>query len=202
MIRVILGFLLIVFFLAGCASDTASIKYYKLGVVKNNSAEEHSTPILEEKNPSKRPLILIEPIVLPDFLRQQGLVIQKTDHQLQVSNVHRWAENLESASSRVIQSHLENLLPEYRFENKSGRWKATPKFRLSIELTEFQVKNRENTVISSGRFWIFDEDGSLLTKESFLLEEPLSRNGYEHAIFQLGVTLERLAGLIGDGLSF
>jgi len=199
MIRVIFfGCLMMLLVLTSCASDTETVRYYKLGLVQNISEDNILTEVNEINDITERPLILIEPIILADFLRQQGLVIQKTDHQLQISNVHRWAENLESASSRIIRNHLENQLSDYRFENKNGRWKQKPKFRLSIELAEFQINNRENKVVASGQFWIFNKGGGLVSKDSFLIEESLSRNGYEHAISKLEVALARLSKLIGD----
>jgi len=184
--------------LYGCASETNTINYYKLGAV--NKAFNPDNTGNGKSNRSNRSLIVIEPILLPDFLRQQGLVIQKTDHQLQISNNHRWAESLESAISRVVQSHLENQLPEYRFENQTGRWKLKPQFRLSIELAEFQVNNRESKVITSGRFWIFNQNEELVSKERFLIEESLSSNGYEHAISNLEITLNKLVDKLGSAI--
>lgn len=194
MIKVI-GYLLLVL-LTGCASDTVNVRYYKLGSVLKNSKTSDLTRMDKNKSVSERPLIIIEPISLADFLRQQGLVIQRTDHQLQISNIHRWAESLESSSSRVIQSHLESHLPGFRFESKNARWKTKPNFRISIELVEFQVNNRMAKVTTSGQFWIFDGDNNLINKEHFLLEESLNENGYEHAISRLEMTLLRLSKLI------
>jgi len=191
--------LLVALMLSSCASETVNTKYYKLGSVDMNTDAETKNGVNNREvksNVAKRPLLLIEPILLADFLRQPGLVIQKADHQLQISNVHRWAESLESAALRVLRIQLEKRLPNYRIENQNGRWKTPPKRRLSIELTQFQIDNNNNQVVSTGTFWLFDEQRNLLIKKGFDIQQPLLKNGYAHAISKLEFSLLKLAEII------
>ena len=200
MIRKIMLSFFVLAFMNGCVTESSTIQYYKLGssvMILEPLDSNQPYPSIEIGN---RPLILIEPIMLADFLRRQGLVIQKAKHQLQISNVHRWAESLEGASSSVILRQLEHSLPNYRFENQTGRWKARPKFRLSIQLSQFQVNNKKNQVVTSGKYWLFDEKRNLLAKQQFLIEEALSKNGYEHAISKLELSLVKLSKLISDSI--
>ncbi len=182
--------------MTSCASESVTIKYYKLGGAENTSVVDKTVQV-----EAARPLILIEPIQLADFLRQPGLVIQKTNHQIQISNIHRWAEDLQRASSRVIRKQLEVALPDYRFENQGVQWKARPQFRLTIELEQFHIVNHQKQVVASGRFWLFDSNKNLLLKKGFIFEESLNKNGYEHAVSKLELVLQKLSQQIAEDLS-
>jgi uncharacterized lipoprotein YmbA len=191
----IITILLALLLLTSCASESVTIKYYKLGGLEKTLTGDHSV-----QEATNQPLILIEPIQLTDFLRQPGLVIQKTNHQIQISNIHRWAEDLQRASSRIIRQQLEGALPEYRFENQSAQWKAKPLLRLTIELEQFHIINHQKQVITSGQFWLFDNNNSLLLKKAFSFEESLNQNGYEHAVSRLERVLHKLSKQIADDL--
>jgi len=182
--------------LSGCASDSVTIKYYKLG------GQESTSQIVDyDQNHVQRPLILIEPIALADFLRQPGLVIQKTEHQIQISNVHRWSEDLERATSRIIRKQLEIALPKYRFEKQGQQWKAKSKYRLNVELEQFHIINHHKQVATSGQIWLFDEDRKLILKRAFNFDEPLNKNGYEHAISKLELILNKLSQQIAESVA-
>lgn len=188
--------LFVVILLSSCASDSVTIKYYKLG-----APDRLSKTIEHDQNNVQRPLILIEPIALADFLRQPGLVIQKTEHQLQISNIHRWSEDLERATSRIIRNQLGNTLPKYRFENQGMQWKLKPKYRLSITLEQFHIVNHQKQVVTSGQIWIFGSDKTLLLKRAFSFEEPLNKNGYEHAVSKLELLMHKLSRQIAESVA-
>lgn len=192
----IVASLLVLVILSGCANESVTIKYYKLGSQESASGMNRSA-----KDMVSRPLILIEPIGLADFLRQPGLVIQKTNHQIQISNIHRWSEDLQRATSRIIRKNLEAALPDYRFENQSGQWKTKPQFRISIELEEFHIVNHQKHVKASGQFWFFDDKRNLLLKKHFTFVEPINKNGYEHAVSKLELSLRTLSKMIIKNLS-
>lgn len=187
---------MVVVVLSGCASDSVTIKYYTLG------GQESSTQMVaDDQNNVQRPLILIEPIAMVDFLRQPGLVIQKTEHQIQISNIHRWSEELARATSRIIRKQLEMALPKYRFENQGRQWKAKPKYRLNIELEQFHIINHHKQVVTSGQIWLFDDDRKLILKKVFSFEEPLNKNGYEHAVSKLELILNKLSQQITESVT-
>ncbi len=181
--------------LSSCASDSVTIKYYKLGSQDKISQSTELT-----QSVASRPLVLIEPITLADFLRQPGLVIQKTNHQIQISNIHRWSEDLERASSRMILQQLELALPDFRFENQGVQWKARPWLKLSVEFNQFHIVNHQKKVVISGQFWLFDGDRTLLLKKKFEFEQSLNKNGYEHAVSKLELSLMAVSKMIVDGI--
>lgn len=179
---------LFIVFLFGCASEPNKIQYYELmsSNLANNSIDNNTDT--QTSKISQKPLIVLEAIKFSDFLKRQGIVIQSEKYKLQISNYHRWAENIESSSSRIVLSQLEKNLENYRFENHNGRWKVTPSYKINIEFYQFQIVQNKNT-ITSGYFWIFDGENNLLEKQSFSYELPLEKKGYEYAISLLEKSL-------------
>jgi len=113
----------IMFMLVSCTNETATIRYYKLS---GKIPLQHRP--LAHKNITDRPLVLIEPIILAEFLRRKGLVIQKNEYQIQISNIHRWAEELDRATARLIRQALEKSLTDFRVEDQNSRWKVKPSY--------------------------------------------------------------------------
>jgi len=187
--------LLVAFLLASCTNETATIRYYKLA--GNTQALDR---LAHSDTKTDQPLVLIEPIVLAEFLRRKGLVIQKNEYQIQISNIHRWAEELDRATARLIREELEKTLVDFRVEDQNSRWKLKPSFRISIELNQFQV-NHKNQTVTSGQFWIFGKNRVLKAKKYFNFELDLAQDGYEHAISQLERSLVKLSELIAIEVS-
>lgn len=182
-------------FMASCTNETATIRYYKLASSSQlKSVEQTNLSGIQDEKKDKG-LIVIEPIVLAEFLRRKGLVIQKNEHQIQISNIHRWAEELERAVSRVVRERLDYSLLDYRVEDQNSRWKIKPNYRISIELSQFHV-NHESQTIASGQFWLFDKSRNVKVKRKFNFEMDLAADGYEHAISQLEKSLFELCELI------
>jgi uncharacterized protein len=186
--------------LVSCATETRTVRYYKLQSIspsENTKVESHSNAGLPEKKGQN--FVLIESIKLAEFLRRQGLVIQKSSHQLQVSELHRWAENLESSITRIIIAQLEVNTPLFRFENSSSLWKTKPAMRIGIEIEQFHV-NEQRQAVTSGLFRIMDSNRNFLSKRRFSFKHDLSKNGYENAVAQLELSLNELTQLIAREL--
>ena len=92
--------------LAGCASSGIGNSYYLLNAAQ--TADEQQTSHL---NKSKQ--LLVEPVVLADFLNQKFLVMQK-NNQLYVSEIHQWAEPLEGSITQAIAEELRIDLSDWR----------------------------------------------------------------------------------------
>jgi len=165
--------LLILILLNACSSAPAKIEYYALHFDQLNPPQKSADQTHE--------LVIVEPVILAGFLRQQGLVVQTSDNQLHMSSQHRWAEQLDQALSRTIVGHLENNLPNYRFENQNGRWSEQPQYRINLSFSHFHT-NANNEAVVAGDFWILTNDNTLVRKERFYLAQPLARDGYSHAV--------------------
>jgi uncharacterized lipoprotein YmbA len=189
----VIGLLLVT--LVGCASSTKSIKYYSLDLNSTNGSSEASIATKDAKNQS--PLVEVAPIELPSFLNQGGLIIQLGEHELVTANYHRWAEPLDKAISRLLVKQLSKQNKSYRFERSAFNLRGNKQFQLKIEINKFHATDQA-TVITSGRFIIYDSKSQRIAERRFSINKPLSKDGYLHSVGQLKITIEQLATLITE----
>jgi len=187
MTKLRLAFYLFITFLTACTSAPAKIEYYSLSFDLEAASSKSTTLEDDEKK-----LVLVEQIVLADFLRQQGLVVQTSKNKIHISSQHRWAESLDEAISRTIIGHLENNLPQYRFENHQSRWDKRPEFRLNLAFSHFHT-NALNQVVVAGNYWILNGDNQLLTKQRFNFTKSLTKDGYLNSVEELNSAIKSLA---------
>ena len=186
--------LLVLLCLSACSSAPAKIEYYSL------SYDLHNKVVISTEAGQSQQLIVLEPITLADFLRQRGLVVQTSEHKMHMSSQHRWAESLDLALSRTIMGHLENRLPQFRFENQNGRWSEQPEYRLNLSFSHFHT-NANSEVVVAGNFWILTRNNQLIRKERFYLARTLEQDGFLHAVESLNQALAELASKIAVKIS-
>ncbi len=180
--------------LTSCSSTPPQIKYYALDPLNFNKADL-SNKLIEKK----QKYLMLESVELAEYLHHQGLVLQTNENQYYLSTNHLWAENLATAISRNMLSHLETKLPQLRVESQSIGDLTIPDYRLKIEFSHFHP-NHLNQVVTAGHFWILNKDSQLISKETFLIQESLDKNGYLHAVEKLSQSTEKLADKISKKL--
>jgi uncharacterized lipoprotein YmbA len=173
--------------LTSCASKPINVNYYTLNGIENTYKTSIDTASSEQQ-----PVILLSTIKLADFLATGALVMQLESHQIQLSNQHRWADNLADAITRRLLNALEGGLPDYRFELNNLLWKSSAQAYITININQFTVL-ADNTTLTSGTFLLFDKNNQPLHKQSFSINRKLSQNGYNHAVVQLELSLSTLA---------
>jgi uncharacterized protein len=146
-----------------------------------------------------QPLLLVEPVSVAEFLATGAIVMQVNAHQLQLSNHHRWAENLQQALTFNVQAKLAARLAHYQVESSTRYWQQQTHSRLQINVSDFHISARHST-ICAGQFWLFDSEQKLLSKQAFYIELALTKDGYVHAVHQLNNALDQLAEQIIEKL--
>ncbi|MFT5759938.1 MAG: putative lipoprotein YmbA [Alteromonadaceae bacterium] len=182
-----LSILCLLSLLSSCATAPITVSYYTLNSIRSES----SLPVNKAAN-EQQPIILLSAINLADFLATGALVRQLKSHQIQLSNQHRWADNLTYAITRSLLSKLEVMMPKYHFEKNDLRWKNQAQAYLKININQFTVL-ADNTTLTSGTFWLLDKENKLLRKQSFRINKQLSQAGYNHAVVQLELSINTLA---------
>jgi uncharacterized lipoprotein YmbA len=173
--------------LSSCATAPININYYTLNGIKTTYPSAVNTVIGEQQ-----PIVLLSTVKLADFLATGALVMQLESHQIQLSNQHRWADNLTEAITRRLLSGLEHEAPGYHFETNDLLWKSNAQAYIKISIDQFTVLS-DNTTLTSGTFWLLDKNNKPLRKQSFSINKSLSKNGYNHAVVQLELSLNTLA---------
>ena len=172
---------------SGCASTPIIVNYYTLNSIE--TINKPNRPIVARE---QTPTVLVSPVKLADFLATGALVMQLKSHQIQLSNQHRWADNLSDAITRSLLANLTKTVSDYHFEKNELHWKDNAQASIHINLEQFTVL-ADHTVLTSGSFWLLNKHNKLMTKHSFEIVKSLTKDGYNHAVAQLESSLIILA---------
>lgn len=177
--------------LAACTSvPSAGVQYYFL---------QDPDPVTSEYRAGAPTLVLAEP-ELAGFLSQSGMVLQLQDNQLQISNTHVWAENLERGIPRRLAQALEEKAGGYNVFLAGREFSPQADYIVHLRLENFQATDR-GEVIATGRYQILSgSDNLIISGATFNLRETLNEEGYPHAVSQLRILLDRLAANIAGAL--
>lgn len=179
--------------LAACTSTPAPvINYYRLGETPLQRSAELATNL---------PALVIDRVVLAQFLGQSGLVLAQGDHQLQVSRTHLWAEGLEYALPRALLAALERGSQEFRIYLDAMDYIPRRDYELRLQLESFHV-TAAGEVVAAGRYQLVDTARMIeLAARNFHFTENLEVDGYPHAVERMQVLVDRLAASISQDLS-
>lgn len=182
--------------LSSCANAPIIVNYYTLDNMDTRIKNSTRKVINEQQ-----PLVLLSSIKLADFLTTGALVLQLKSHQIQLSNQHRWADNLSETLTRNLLTKLARKMPNYDFERNDLRWKNKSQATIDVTFEQFTILADKNT-LTSGSFWLFNKHNKLVHKQSFSIRIPLMEDGYNHAVVQLESSLTTLTQQIQSSLRF
>ena len=168
--------------LMACSSKPLNLNYYVL-----------ATPQLEtwSSNPAARQPIVLQPVLLADYLKQSSLVMQIADHQMYFSRQDIWAERLDKAIQKTLLEDL-NHSQHYQYRAYPGLHTESNALSLSVQIDYFHPTFK-STVVSSGRYWIVDPSKQKSLEKTFYLSLVLEQDGYAHAVQQQRELLRLLA---------
>ena len=93
--------------LCGCSKSVPS-QFYLL------TPQAEQVP-LQEMSDESAPLVGLGPIGLPGYLKHNQILTRKGENELQLSEVHQWAEPLDESFSLVLSRNLSRLTKSKRF---------------------------------------------------------------------------------------
>jgi len=186
--------------LFSCAEVPApAVNYYVLNTpIFNQSADlsSHKLAITAQEK-----TLIIDDIVLPQYLKQPSLVMLVSDNQLHYAHYDVWGESLEQGIKKTLalflnhqQAEKQLLLPRNNIDKN---------VHLSIEIDHFYPTD-QGDVILSGRYW-FTIKSSKVNKNiykngalEFYFKQNITANGYSQAVKQMHALLEQLANNINQ----
>ncbi len=170
---------------SSCSSttDDQSISYYLLDPL----------PVQVQRRPGAESIQLL-PINLPDYLRQNRLVIRKGGNQIQQAGFHSWADGLSDSIRRVLINNLNEASADYSFVKNCGNCKG-----LLISIDHF-YPTEDGQVVLSGLLEI-EADEEATVREPFFFSNRLRADGYDNSVSQMRELLDELGQLSYNRLS-
>ncbi len=170
---------------SSCSTTTEvqSISYYLLDPVPREAQRKSATKSIQ-----------VSAINLPDYLRQNRLVIRKQSNQIQQASFHSWADSLSDSIRRVLINDLNERSADYSFVANCGDCQS-----VQISIDHF-YPTEEGQVVLSGLLEI-EADEETTYREQFFFSNRLRADGYDNSVGQMRELLEELGQLSYDRLS-
>ena len=169
-------------FILGCNSQpTPTSHYYMLNQQLKAENLSGISPIKEIQ------------LNLPDYLKQPNLVLQLSEHELSYAYYHTWAESLDQAITKAIQSDLKGL---DNAQKQLAREKAATilKANLHLNIDHFYATINSKVVLAGSYILVNTEGTKALSPQySFSFKADIEANGYPHSVAKMRYLINDLA---------
>lgn len=175
--------------LTACSSKALRVNYYLL-----YSAEPVSVNVTEKTQD-----IVLNEIILADYLKQSSLAMKIANNKLYFSRQDVWAESLQTAISSALLNDL-NVNSAIQFNSYRA---PTPKKngnQITLQIDHL-YSTQQSSVEMSGRYWLHLNGNVGSVEFPFYLQLPLKQDGYSHAVSQQRDLITLLANKILQDLT-
>ncbi|AMJ86628.1 ABC-type transport auxiliary lipoprotein family protein [Alteromonas stellipolaris] len=173
--------------LIGCASSGSALQYYLLHSTTSPSATQYASA------PHR---LLINKIVLPDYLKQRGLVYQTSSTSLHIATEHLWAEPLDEGITKSLKAALRTqgvMLVTHNVNAKDIN------DYLTLQIDDF-IATWQGDIILRGQYIIKHTNDSQSANDfEYIL--PLSTDGFPASIEVMREAINALATDIANNIS-
>jgi len=169
--------------LSGCSSSSTSLNYYLL----------HSTAYSASVQKSDSPVSLtIDKLVIPEYLKQRGLVYQISETNIHISTKHLWAEPLDEGIFKVLRSELSQRNIKLMKQTDYARGTLpNAKARISLVINDF-ISTYNGDVVFSGEYVVTSGEVSL-GHRPFVFNAPLQNDGFDASVKAMRSALTQLS---------
>jgi len=195
--------------LFSCAEvPTPTVNYYLLNTPIPTKNSDQLPQKLAKTTQEKQ--LIIDDIVLPQYLKQPSLVMLVATNQLHYAHYDVWGESLEQGIHKTLTLLLNKLFeqPQLSRQKVNKQFLLTKdsidkKIHLTVVIDHFYPTD-QGDVILSGHYWFTNQsvnvNKKLYKKEvlKFYFKQSITANGYSQAVTQMHDLLEQLANNINQ----
>ena len=126
------------------------------------------------------PVIVVEPVMVANYLNTNALILQTSEVQLVKTAQHQWAEALDQQLTRLLQQQLTLTLPEHRVTDRAPQG---PQQRLLVQVEQFHG-TEQGIVLISGKYSLLNGEHTI--QQRFAVELAQPEDGYPSMVATLG----------------
>ncbi|MDO6568889.1 ABC-type transport auxiliary lipoprotein family protein [Alteromonas sp. 1_MG-2023] len=162
--------------LVGCVSSGGTLQYYLLHSTSSQATSETSSSLLINK------------IILPDYLKQRGLVYQTSSTNLHIATEHLWAEPLDEGITKALKGALRSKGVTLLTHNVDAQ---NVQDYLTLQIDDF-IATWQGDIVFSGQYTLkhLDEAQSAI---HFDYTFPLENDGFPASIEVMREAITALA---------
>lgn len=180
--KVVIAIFLVTWLMA-CSTKPGSFRYYQF------DAETQQFQSSLEDLTQKTAITLS--LTVPDYLKQNKMVILIDDNELQFSPLHLWAQLPAKALHSQMRKSINHSASNWHVTSGHHGVRQDSNFRLHINLSHFYPTVSGEVVMAGD--WLFSVDEKPQTKSGFSYRRALDENGYAAALKTKAILIEQLA---------
>jgi uncharacterized lipoprotein YmbA len=166
---------------SGCSS-VQELNFYQLPQQANTAASASMDASV----------IVIEPVMVANYLNTNALILQTSDVQLVKTSQHQWAEALDQQLTRLLQQQLTTALPGHRVTDRAPQG---PQQRLLVQVEQFHG-TEQGRVLISGKYSVVNGEHTI--QQRFALELAQPEDGYPSLVATLGTGWQQVVSEISQ----
>lgn len=172
--------------LAGCAGSSPPVQLVHL---------QAAAPLVAPAALAARGTwLLVLPVVVPEYLDREALLLPQGATGFAAAPGHRWAESLRDSVPRVLRQDLDRLLGEGRLWASPAPPGVAITRQLRVELTALQAEPDRRAVQLQARWTLIDPSGATPPlAQSAVLSVPSAGSDVESIVAAHRLALWRLA---------
>lgn len=140
-----------------------------------------------------RPIVEIDVVTLPEVVDRAQIVVRTSDHRLDISDTHRWAEPLKSAIANALAADLSSELGGLPVWVRGQSTAGEPDVRVSLDVLRFESV-LDDAVTLEAAWMLRRQDGERPpVRRRSVAREAVQGGGYEALVAAHGRALVRIA---------
>ena len=122
--------------------------------------------------------VAVGPMTLPSLVDQPQLVVLTSTNQVEILEMHRWAEPLKSAIPRIIAADLAALLPLARVSSYPQNAGLDAEYRVQVDIQRLEMTAGKGVNLDA--LWSVRRSGESAPKTGrSVVSEPAGAAGYD-----------------------
>lgn len=157
---------------SGCLGGSPPVRYFLLTPMA-------PMPLSTQAAPDK-PLIVVEPVVLPPYLDRTQIVTRRAANHLNLSQTELWGDHLRENISRVLLENLSVLLGTDRIFSPTSLSRDAPAFRIIAQISQFE-QGADGIIVLKSRWRLINHQTgkTVIVQQSHLTSQPIQTTDYE-----------------------
>lgn len=176
-----------IFITAGCASSDNTLKYYLLHPTYTTSNNTAIQPHNE---------LLLKQIIVPEYLKQRGLVYQTSATNIHIATDHLWAEPIEEGITKTLKQAFQPLGITLTTSQTSSKNNVSS---VILRIDDF-IATWHGDVILRGQYDLLNPSGSAHIMHNFHLILPLEDDGFSSSVEVMRLAINQLSEQIVNAL--
>ena len=93
--------------------------------------------------------VVVGPVTVPEAVDRTPMVLRTGPNQVDIEDLHRWAEPLKAAIPRVLAAHLARDLGSARVSSSRQAAGADADYRIAVDVTRFESSLTEGALLEA-----------------------------------------------------